>query len=325
MSLFGLRAPIEGTARGDRFEVTRLGDAATGDAFGRITGQLDGGVLVLTVASTGDAPQVIRLQRDAASAPRRPAGTEAPRAAPNAPTTTGGAAGGASSAYAGTWEATSDDGTHREVVRLAVEGDRVGGTLDTYERGYFSGRVTQTSALRISGIVRDGRLDLRLADGGGTSIPALARRRGAFLLLRIQGREFGYARDGAPLVASADGSSEAQALARAITGRVFQTSSQAGRRDGAIVGARMRLALCANGSIEYDVSDVGSVGGHSLGSTESRRGQWRIVLYAGVPTVQARWRGTGTSYSLTRYFDVRPATDAAADVDGVRVPLAGSC
>jgi len=112
---------------------------------------------------------------------------------------------------------------------------------------------------------------------------------------------------------------------------VYQTSAQASARGG-FVGGRTRLALCASGEIAYDVSDVASVPGASagttndMGSTMSRRGEWTVVLYAGAPAIMARWRGTGSSYSLTAYFDVQAAVDGkSADVDGRRLTLAGRC
>jgi hypothetical protein len=51
-----------------------------------------------------------------------------------------------------------------------------------------------------------------------------------------------------------------------------------------------------------------------------------VVLYAGAPAVEAHWQGTGTSYSLTRYFRIRPdAAGRSANVDGDDLPLAGRC
>ena len=75
------------------------------------------------------------------------------------------------------------------------------------------------------------------------------------------------------------------------------------------------------------MSDVGSVpDGGSIGNTVTRRGQWGVVLYAGSPAIKAQWQGTGTSYSLTAYFRVRPAASGnSANVDGVDLPLTGRC
>jgi hypothetical protein len=61
-----------------------------------------------------------------------------------------------------------------------------------------------------------------------------------------------------------------------------------------------------------------------MGSTTSRRGQWGIVLFAGLPVVKAEWQGTGSSYSLTRYFRIEPRANGAR-VDGVDLAASGSC
>ena len=71
----------------------------------------------------------------------------------------------------------------------------------------------------------------------------------------------------------------------------------------------MRLAVCTDGSIAFDSADVTTSGampggGVDLGSTTTRRGTWHIVLKGGKPVIQAQWQGTGTSYSLTGYFDI---------------------
>jgi hypothetical protein len=132
-------------------------------------------------------------------------------------------------------------------------------------------------------------------------------------------------------VRSADGSAEAETLARQLVGRIYSVTNQASGR-GAFVGGRVKLALCADGSIAYDASnlvatpsplgDAGVDGGESV----SRRGQWSVVLLAGAPMVQARWQGTGSSYSLTRYFTIRPdPSGQSAEVDGKRLPMTGRC
>jgi hypothetical protein len=109
---------------------------------------------------------------------------------------------------------------------------------------------------------------------------------------------------------------------------IYSTSSSASGR-GAFVGGRVKLALCADGSIAYERSDVATTGGDDavdMGSSMSRRGQWDIVLYAGAPAVRAQWEGTGTSYSLTRYFHIEPSRDGSgARIDGVNLGVAGSC
>jgi hypothetical protein len=234
--------------------------------------------------------------------------------------------------YGGVWRFSTDDGTYFEQLELAVDGDRVRGVLAGFERGYFSRRTTQKAQLSITGVVRGGRLELRLHDASsGKSADGLAWLRGEYLALRINGRLAAYARPGTPLVRDASGSPEAIALARAVAGRIYQTSTQAAGRN-ASVGSRMKFAFCANGEIAYDESDVAAVSGPGfgdtgdMGSTTSRRGQWSIVMYGGAPTVMAHWRGTGTSYSLTAYFDVVPSADGrSADVNGTRLPLVGKC
>ncbi len=79
----------------------------------------------------------------------------------------------------------------------------------------------------------------------------------------------------------------------------------------------------------FDVSDLASTGGADgvdMGDATSRRGQWGVVLLAGVPVVRANWNGTGSSHSLTRYFRVQPNTDGSgARIDGTTLPATGSC
>jgi hypothetical protein len=117
-------------------------------------------------------------------------------------------------------------------------------------------------------------------------------------------------------------------FAQEIGGRIYSSSSQASG-SGAFVGNRVRLALCADGTIAYDASDVATTGGDEgvdMGSTTSRRGEWSVVLLAGLPVVRAQWNGTGSSYSLTRYFRIQPgANGSGASVDGVQLPVTGSC
>jgi hypothetical protein len=232
----------------------------------------------------------------------------------------------------GRWEYRVDDGTYEEQLELTTSGDQVRGTLNAYEHGYFSGRTKLTASLRIVGTVHDGRGSVKLVDeSSGGAHEVQISRRGAYLVLGTPGHFTGYARPGTPLVQDASGSADAKALARAISGNVYQTSSQASGRGG-FVGGRTRLALCANGEVAYDVSDVATVPGASagatsdMGSTMSRRGEWTIVLFAGAPAVMARWRGTGSSYSLTAYFDVRPGGDGkSVEVDGKRLAVVGRC
>jgi hypothetical protein len=158
------------------------------------------------------------------------------------------------------------------------------------------------------------------------------RLRSEFLVFLINGTEISvYARPGRPLVTVAEGSPEATALANAIRGKIYSTNQQVAGRGG-FVGGRVKIAFCANGSMSYDASDVGTVPGatsgetNDLGSSISRRGGWNVVLLGGAPVVRADWEGTGTSYSLTRYFRVRPSAQGkSAHIDGAEVPLAGSC
>ena len=50
------------------------------------------------------------------------------------------------------------------------------------------------------------------------------------------------------------------------------------------------------------------------------------MLYAGAPTIRARWAGTGTSYALVDYISVEPdGRGGAAVVDGLWVAVTGRC
>jgi hypothetical protein len=234
--------------------------------------------------------------------------------------------------FAGHWEYRVDDGTYEERLDLRVSGDQVTGTLEGFEHGYFSGRTTSKGVFRVQGTVRDGRLEARLVESSsGNAQSAMLSRRGAYLVLTTGGRAVGYARQGTSLVQSADGSSEAQALVRAVNGKVFQVSAQTNGR-GSFVGGRLRFAFCANGEMAYDESDLASTPGYTagssadIGSSVSRRGQWGVVLYAGAPVIRAQWNGTGTSYSLTAYYEIHPARDGQSiELNGNRLPLAGRC
>ena len=235
------------------------------------------------------------------------------------------------SAFDGTWQFKVDDGTYEERIELVTSGDQIRGTLTAARHGYFSNRTTTEGTFRVEGTVRGGRASVRVVDqSGGGARDAEIRRRGAYLIVRIGNKDIGYARPGTPLVQHDENSSEALALVRAVMGKVYETRTQAGGR-GAFVGGRTRLALCANGEIAYDESNVAttgpSAGGTSdLGSSLARRGRWTVVLYAGAPTVMARWEGTGSSYSLSAYFDVRPSPDGrSAEVDGTLLPVTGKC
>lgn len=234
--------------------------------------------------------------------------------------------------FAGHWEYRVDDGTYEERLDLRARDDQITGTLEAFEHGYFSGRTTSKGLFRVQGTMRGGRLEVRLVESSsGNAHTATLSRRGVYLVLTSGGRGVGYARQGTSLVQSADGSSEAQALARAVSGKVFQASAQTNGR-GSFVGGRLRFAFCANGEMAYDESDLGSTPGSApgtsadIGSSVSRRGQWGVVLYAGAPVIRAQWNGTGTSYSLTAYFEVHPASDGQSiQLNGRRLPLAGRC
>jgi hypothetical protein len=238
---------------------------------------------------------------------------------------------GSASDFAGQWQFRSDDGTSEEIIELTVRGTDVNGGITALEHGYYSRRSTVTARLVVRGTLANGALQLRFWNENSSpddAKAAVGRLRDEYFVLTIAGAETGYARPGRDLVRSAEGSAEAATLARAVAGRIYSRSSQAGGRGGAIAGGRTRLALCADGTVAYDFSDVGSApdGGGGLGTTVSRRGTWGIVLYAGAPMVRAQWQGSGSSYSLTAYFRVRPdAAGRSANVDGVDLPVTGSC
>jgi hypothetical protein len=350
--LFGMRSVVEGPTRGDSFEIESLGGLSSAANIVRVSGRLDGDALVLTIAQKGEIPTSVRLRRmDGAPVPTESA-TTAPAnrgsmstlrsMASSARSVVGDMGASARSLlsreaiapeqYAGSWEFNSDDGTYKERLELNVSGTAVGGTLTGVSRGYFSGRTTIDAALQLDGVARGDRLDLRMLNpANGAVVEVTARRRGSYLILRQGGRETGYARPGTSLVQSAEGSAEANAYLNAIGGRVFQMTSSASGK-GASIGGRTRLALCANGEIAYDVSDLATANGPSfgetmdLGSSASRRGHWHVVLYAGAPAVMARWQGTGTSYSLTAYFMLRPIGDGqSVELNGTRLPATGRC
>jgi len=235
--------------------------------------------------------------------------------------------------FAGEWRMMSDDETSGEVAELEVSGNSIRGMFSAISRGYFSGRVTIESQTSTAGSYRGDGFDIQLQNtqSGVTRAGAL-RLRGEFLILFIDGKEAGgYARPGRSLEGSAVGSAEAATLARGLIGKVFSTSRQAGGRGG-FVGGRRSVSFCADGSMAYVSSDVASTPGSSpgegvdMGSTFSRRGRWSVVLYTGVPAVRADWEGTGTSYSLVAYFRITPSADGrSATVDGVALPMTGSC
>ncbi|CAN5869821.1 hypothetical protein BH24GEM1_BH24GEM1_18440 [soil metagenome] len=238
--------------------------------------------------------------------------------------------------YSGRWEAASDDGTEQHVAQLGESAGRVDGTVTALEVGYFSGNVSVREQLELIGTVRGGTLEftgtlISAGEEAGQSVSGSAVRRGEYLVIRVGTYQLELARPGTPLVRSAEGSTEAFMLARAISGREYSTRSEA-RGGGAYVGSRVHLALCAGGRIEYSRSDLATTPGSfpdarvDMGSSYSRRGTWTVVLYAGVPVVRAEWEGSGTSYSLVAYLRVEPSADGStAIVDGMELPSMGRC
>lgn len=232
--------------------------------------------------------------------------------------------------FAGQWEVASDDGTYIETADIEVSAGQVRGVLRSLERGYYSGRLTLKAEVAMRGTSRAGGLDIVAWDVSTGSehnaVKGRGLRRGDYLILQIGNGETSYARPGVSVVQSAEGSAAAEKFAKQIAGHVYSASTGASGR-GAFVGSRARLALCADGSIAFDVSDVATTGGGDgvdMGSTTSRRGQWSVVLLAGLPVVRAEWSGTGSTYSLTRYFRIQPLASGAR-IDGTDLPLTGKC
>ncbi|HEX6574879.1 MAG TPA: hypothetical protein VF042_07885 [Gemmatimonadaceae bacterium] len=232
--------------------------------------------------------------------------------------------------FVGDWEAVSDDGTTIERAQMQLDNGTVHGVAQSLERGYFSGNVTKKAEAFFTGTPSNGGLDITVSDeSSGQSVKGRAIRRGGYLILSIGEFETAYARPGKSLVQNAQGSKEAELLARSVTGMVYQSGTSASGRDGSFTGGRMRLALCSDGTAAFDKSDLATTGGSDavdMGDAVSRRGKWSIVLYAGAPAIRAQWEGTGTSYSLTRYFRVEPHRNGSgARVDGVDLGVSGSC
>jgi len=342
-SLFGQSAPLVGRSQAGSLVVERLGDVPTSAENGTMTGRLQGGTLVFTVAQPGESPVTLPMSRrggptaeaepDAASASESPGADVRPSGPHGGAGDAGAASAPSARSFAGRWEAASDDGTAQEVVEIAADGGTVTGTLTVLEHGYYSRRTSVKRRLALRGTLRGGTLQLRIWDAEGSpndAVAGSARLRGEYLVLRAGEGESGYARPGTPLVRSAEGSAAAAALARAVTGRIYSASQQAGGR-GAFVGGRVRLALCGDGTVAYDASDVAATpgplgGGVDMGGTVTRRGAWDVVLLAGAPVVRARWQGTGSSYSLTAYFRIQPdASGRSANVDGLQLPVTERC
>ncbi|HZI30131.1 MAG TPA: hypothetical protein VFD64_18310 [Gemmatimonadaceae bacterium] len=334
--VLGKTATISGRADGSALVIEKVGDVVASTENGTMVGAISGEQMLLTITQPGQEIVILRLTRqpgsdtrvastngsDERSVSRREATPMDEE--PFTPSTP--------EEFAGSWEAVSDDGTNTETAEFELADGGVRGTLRSLERGYYSGRVTVNAEVSLRGTPRGGALDLRAWDAQTGSpenaVAGRAVRRGDFLILRIGDGETGYARPGVAIVRSAEGSPEAASLAQAIAGRIYSASTQSSAR-GAFVGNRVRLSLCSDGNIAFDVSDLASTGGEAgvdMGDATSRRGQWSVVLRAGTPVVRAQWSGTGSSYSLTRYFRVQPHNDGSgARVDGTDLPVAGSC
>lgn len=321
----GVPVDLAGRADASAFSIESL-DGAPLDGGRYLNGRLEGEELHLEIR-LGSSTSDLRLRRGGSAA--------GPAWDANGPHKAGEPAGGPED-FAGRWEATSEDGTDLHEAVLTSEGTRVSGTYIRAERGYFSGRVEVKEQLELRGEVRAGVLVFKgtLSTSDGETLPGSsgsAFRRGDYLVVRVGTYEVALAPPGVPLTADPEGSAEAAALARAVGGREYSSSTQAAGRD-AFVGGRIRLALCSDGTIAYSKSDLvatpGGLPGAGVdgGSSWARRGRWTVVLYAGAPSIRADWEGTGTSYSLVEYIRVEPAADGrSAIVDGTRVPLTGRC
>ncbi len=322
----GLRAPITGTVAGGVLTVESLNGVSVAEKVGAIAARMRNKQLILTIAKRDAMPATIAMDRGglgsgaaAAVAGGPPAGDRLRR----------GMAASGPDPFLGEWQTVSPDGTAGEALELERSGDGVAGSLRVWERGYFSGRITVKQQLALEGNVDQRGLALRMTDQeSGNRFPAVAERHGDYLIIRIGSDETAYAREGVPLVRDASGSAAAAALEQAVRGNIYLASTQAAGR-GAFVGKRTRLALCADGEIQFGVSDLATTGGADavdFGGSTARRGGWEIVLYAGMPAVHAHWQGTGTSYSLDRYFRIVPAAGGRSiTVDGTPLPLQGHC
>jgi hypothetical protein len=319
LSMGGVDLPLSGHVEKSSLEIDSLAGQPMTGRGARMTGRLEAGFLVVEIVNPGEDAVKMRMSRLAAGA---------------APIQQGAPPRTSSARFDGDWEAVNDDNTEMEVAEISVTGNSLSGTLQVRERGYFSGRVTVKGTARFRGEIRGSSASLRVwnaEQGEAASVDGTAELRGEYLVLRTGGSESVLARPGVPLVKSAEGSAEAAALARAVTGRVFLSSSQASGRDGALVGAHTKLALCSDGTISYDNSKVATTGSMpggavDMGDTIIRRGTWTIVLRGGRPVVRAQWRGTGSSYSLTGYFEIEVSPDSqSAVVNGTRLQASGGC
>jgi hypothetical protein len=328
--LSGVSVALAGPANRSAFNVETLDGAPL--ASGRyLQGHLEGDNLLLSIKLSG-SPSELRLTRVGSGPPVR----EGAAAAGPLPPPIGRTPGARAEDFAGRWESASPDGSDLHTAELSADGATVQGTVLRLERGYFSGKVTVKEQLELRGTVQAGSLEFggSLATSDGQQVPNVAGRayrRGEYLVVRVGTYEIPLARPGVPLERDAGGSLEAAALARAVGGREYSRSSQAHGR-GAFVGARVRLALCTDGSIAYSRSDLVATPGDlpetgvDAGTSWSRRGTWSVVLLAGAPVVRAHWQGTGTSYSLVDYVRIEPAAGGdSAVVDGTQLPVTGRC
>ncbi len=336
----GKQAPISGRADGSALVIEKVGDIVSSTETGTMVGAISGRQMLLTITQPGQDPVILPLTHQSGSgsgstglsSSGEPGSKPKESRAEASPMEDESFTPSAPEAFAGSWEAVSDDGTRSETAELELSDGIVAGTIRSLERGYYSGRVTVNAEVAVRGTPRGGGLDLQAWNtrngSSETAVTGRAVRRGEFLILTIGDGETGYARPGVPIVQSAEGSAAAAALAQTVAGRIYSASTQSSGR-GAFVGSRVRLALCADGSIEFNVSDLASTGGADgvdMGDATSRRGTWNVVLLAGTPVVRAQWRGSGSSYSLTRYFRVHPtAGGSSARIDGTDLPATGSC
>jgi hypothetical protein len=110
-------------------------------------------------------------------------------------------------------------------MALATHDLCAGGRWKDYERA--SAECASPGLCRTLGC----RADVKLTDPSSGNVQAGELfRRGAYLILRSGERTTSYARRGTPLVQSAEQSSEAQTLARAVNGKIFQVSAQTNGR-----------------------------------------------------------------------------------------------
>ena len=327
---FGKQAEVSGRAEGPGLTIEKLGDVATSAANGTMIGAVSGEVMLLTITQPGNNPVILQLTRQPGSgAKSNPPGKNA---SVDLPSGDDSFSPSGLNDFAGSWEAVSDDGTNSETAEFQIENGAATGTLRSLERGYYSGRVTVTAEISFRGTPQSGGLDLLAWNSGNgnpeTGTRGRAMRRGEYLVVRVGDGETSYARPGTPLVKSAKGSAAAERLANQIAGRIYSSRMEASGR-GAFVGNRVRLALCADGTIAFDVSDVATTGGSDavdMGNATARRGNWTVVLLAGMPVVRAAWSGTGSTYSLTRYFRIQPvAQGSSAHIDGTNLPVTGTC